>query len=916
MKRCDTRYAVLFGCASILALSTQSAWAQEEGADSADDVTDTITVTGSRIANYQAPTPVTAVDREALDEKAVFRISDLIIDEPAFAPHQNIGKFSEAIGTSYFNLRGLGFARTLTLLDGRRLVPSSPDGIVDTNIIPLSLVNQVEIVTGGASAAYGSDAVSGVVNLTLDHEFEGFKGDIQYGISNYDDVETPAVSLAAGRSFADDRLHVVAGIDWYENGGQLRQDSRPWGDDNTALVTLSGGPPNRSQADNAVYSQLTYGGASALNNIPALLGIQFGTGGEVVPFRYGEHVGSTWMIGGDGVSMANEANIYPEISRISGYARAGYDVNSTLEIFADALFAHTEAYSDSAYVSTNRAPVAIDIDNPFLPSTVRNIMLANNVDTYYMRRIVSELGPITNQNDIDYQRYSVGANGMLGEWDWDVVLQYGRSEFDRRDGGNAILSRLNLGTDVVSDPVTGNPVCRSLLNDPTSTNPDIANCVPINLFGFNSISDEALAYFGGTATLYSEQQQTLLAFNVSGSPFQTWAGDIDVAMGGEWRRDELNASTDPISAQTGWYAVNSQPLNGEVDVTEAYAEVVVPLVSDGALGERLDVNGAVRMTDYSTSGTVTTWKAGVNYSPISDLQFRATLSRDIRAPSVNELFSGQSQFVNQLVDPRDNSNPTVPLLTGGNPNLEPEISDAWTAGIVLRPSFIPGMTVSFDYYRFEISDAIASLSGQTIVDNCFILGQTALCDAISQDSNGVITEVQATLLNAAEAAASGFDIEANYTMPAFNGFIDFSLLANYVDELSTTISGVESDVVGQLGSETAGGIPEWRYSAGARYSTDTFSVGFLVRHVDSGVFRTTYRDGIDIDDNTIPSRTYVDVDIANQITDHVQLYGKINNLTNVAPPAATTFITQPNYNGGAYHDRIGRYFKVGVRFQF
>lgn len=903
----------LLGCASIFVVSAQPAWSQDEAAQSQD----TITVTGTRISDFDAPTPVTGFDEEALDQKAVFRISDLIVDVPAFVPHQNIGKFSEAIGTSYFNLRGLGFARTLTLLDGRRLAPTSPDGIVDTNVIPLSLIDRVEIVTGGASAAYGSDAVSGVVNLSLDHDFEGVKGDIQYGISTYDDVSAPAVSLAAGRSFADDRLHLVAGFDFYDNNGQLEQEARPWGDDNTALVTLPGGPPNRTQADNAVYSQLTYGGVSALNNIPDLLGIQFGPGGEVLPFQYGSALGTTWMIGGDGVSMANEANIYPKVSRQSGYARATFEASDRLELFADALYSHTYAFSDSAYVATNRGPLAIDIDNPFLPQDVRDIMIANSVDTYYMRRILGEQGPITNANDIDYQRYGAGAKGEIGGgWNWDLVFQYSKSNFYREDGGNTNLRRLDLGTDVVLDPVTNDPICRSRLNNPSSTDPDIANCVPVNLFGEGSLNGAALDYVSGTAILDSEQKQTLVSFNVSGSPFSTWAGDVSVAVGGEWRKDQLDATTDPLSAVTGWYAVNSQPLNGEVSVKEAYSEVVVPLMADQPMGYLLDVNAAVRITDYSTSGTVVTWKAGMNYSPTPDIRFRGTYSRDIRAPSVNELFSGQSQFVNQLVDPRDNSNPTVPLLTGGNPTLDPEKSDAWTVGVVLTPSFVNGLTLSFDYYSFKIEDAIASLDGQTIVDNCFILGQTSLCNAITQDSNGNITEVQATLLNAASAAAKGFDIEMKYGVPVMGGNLDFTALANYVGELSTTISGVKSDVVGQLGSETAGGVPKWRFNLGARYSTETFAAGVLVRYIDDGVFRTTYTDGIDIDDNTIPSRTYVDVDISQYITGNVQLYGKINNLFNVAPPAATTFITQPNYNGGAYHDRIGRYFKVGARFEF
>ena len=905
----------LLGCASVFVMTAQPAWAQDVAP--ADGSQDTITVTGTRISDFDAPTPVTAFDEQELDRKAVFRISDLIVDVPAFVPHQNIGKFSEAIGTSYFNLRGLGFARTLTLLDGRRLAPTSPDGIVDTNVIPVSLIKRVEIVTGGASAAYGSDAVSGVVNMTLDHEFEGVKGDIQYGISTYDDVSAPSLSLAAGHAFADGRLHIVAGFDFYDNNGQLEQSARPWGDDNTALVTLPGGPPNRTQANNAVYSQMTYGGVSALNNIAELRGIQFGPGGEVQPFQYGTAVGTTWMIGGSGVSMANEANIYPEVSRQAGYARATFELTDTTELFADALYAHTYAFSDSAYVSTNRSPVAIDIDNPFLPQDVRDIMLANSVDTYYMRRIIGEQGPITDANDIDYQRYGAGVRGELGGgWNWDVTFQYSKSDFYREDGGNTILRRFNLGTDVVVDPMTMEPICRATLDNPGSSDSDIANCVPVNLFGEGSISPEALSYISGTAWLDSDQKQTLVSFNLSGSPFQTWAGDVSVAVGGEWRKDELDATTDPVSAMTGWYAVNSQPLSGEVSVKEAYTEVVVPLMSGQPMGYLMDVNGAVRITDYSTSGTVVTWKAGMNYSPTPDVRFRGTYSRDIRAPSVNELFSGQNQSITNMIDPRDNSNPTVVALTGGNPNLDPELSNAWTAGVVLTPGWAPGLRLSFDYYSFKIKDAIASLDAQTVIDNCFVLMQTSLCDSITEGPTGMITEVQATLLNAASAKSRGFDVEFNYGLPVLDGNLDFRVLATHIGELSTTISDVEQDLVSQLGTESGGGVPEWRFVAGAQYSTDRFGAGFLVRYIDDGVNRVGYKDGIDIDDNFIPSKTYVDVNLDYSVTENIQLYGKINNLFNVEPALAPSPITSPSYHGGSYHDRIGRYFKVGARFQF
>lgn len=916
MRRGTGHKVALLGCVNIAVLGATSAGAQD-AADQGNQLEEVVvTATGTRISGFDAPTPLTEVSSEELQAKAVQRVSDLIVDVPAFAANQNFGRTSVSIGASNFDLRGLGSARTLLLLDGRRVAPTDPAGTIDTNIIPASLIKSVEIVTGGASAAYGSDAVSGVVNIFLDDEFEGLKGDFQYGMSSYEDVESPAASITGGHAFLDGRFHVVGSVDYYDNKGQLRQASRPWGRNDYALITNPNGPPNRTRSANARFSTLTNGGVATPNNIAALRNIQFGPGGSVLPFNLGTSVGTTFMIGGDGGTMADDANILPEISRKSAFTRATFDVSDSLSVYADALYADVDAFSDSAY-AVNRTPIAIRIDNPFLPQQVRDIMVANNATTFSMGRILLEAGKTNTSIENTIQRYGFGVEGTFGDgWRWNTSVQLSKNDYLRLDGNNQHLRRYGLGVDTVLDPATNQPICRSLLNAPNSTDPDIANCAPINIIGEGSISADALNYFRGTAVLDSEQKQTLYNVNLQGTLFQTWAGDVSMAVGGEYREDEIAASSDPVSQANGWFAVNSKPLSGKVNVKEAYTEVVVPLLDNAPFGYAMDVNGAVRVTDYSTSGRVNTWKAGINYSPIADVRLRATYSRDIRAPSINELYSGQSQFVTNIIDPRDNSNPTVPLLTGGNLDLTPETSKAFTAGLVYQPSWAENLRMSIDYYTFDITDAIASLSGQQIVDGCFRRGQGVLCDAITLNPNGSISQVSATLINAAEAASSGVDLEVAYSLPVGADSIDFRLLAAYVDELSTTINGVVTDVVRQLGSESAGGIPQWRFVTSARYVRQSFSAGVLVRYVDQGTYRNDYVEGVDIDDNSIPSRTYVDLDWSKSLTDSFEVYAKVNNVFNVDPPLAPNQITEPNYNGSAFHDRIGRYFKAGVRVQF
>ncbi|WP_198045874.1 TonB-dependent receptor plug domain-containing protein [Novosphingobium aquimarinum] len=871
-----------------------------------------IVVTGTRIGSFDAPTPVIAVSEVALDEKAVRSVSELMDDVPALRTNQNTGQSSEPVGASNLDLRALGPSRTLVLLDGRRVAATDPTGAFDTNVIPAVLIKKVEIVTGGASAAYGSDAVSGVVQIFLDDRLEGLKGDLQKGISTYGDVATTGASLAAGHGFADGRFHVVGAVDYFKNEGQLFQSSRPWGRDDYALVSNPGEGPARLTAADARFSQLTYGGVTALNSIPALRGIQFGPGGTVLPFEYGTAVGTTFMIGGDGDSLASQANIFPEIERVTGFGKATFDITETTSLYADVLISQIDIFSDGTN-ATDRGNLTIRRDNAFLPQEIYDILVAENQTSFRIGRIGGEEGAFTNSVDSTMRRYGFGARGELGgKFNWDIGAQFFRNDYHREDGNNRIVRRYALGVDSIL--VNGSPVCRATAANPNSTDPDIANCVPINVFGAGSISQEALDYYVGTAILDSKQKMDNYYFNFSGSLFETWAGPVDFAVGAEYRKDSIDASSDPISQDSGFITVNPKPLSGSVEVKEAYAEVVVPLLDDQPLGYLLDLNGAVRFTDYSTSGSVTTWKVGANYSPFQDLRLRATYSRDIRAPSVNELFSGQNQLIRNLIDPRDVppeiKNPTVTELTGGNPDLTPETSTAWTAGFVYSPNWAPTLRASFDYYSFDIEDAIVSLSGAQIVDGCYLQGQTNLCDAITLGDQNQITRVAATLVNAGALQTEGFDIALEYSLPLGNGQLLFTSLVNYISKLD--IDG--EDFAGQVGR--SGGVPHWRGNLGVRYRSDVFGAGVLLRYVDSGTYQNNYVEGVDIDDNSIPSRTYVDLNLSAKVGGGFELYGKVNNLFNLDPPLAPLPITSPSYNGSPFHDRIGRYFKAGVRFDF
>lgn len=915
-------------CALSVGLLTGGAQAQEATAAPAEALELTeIIVTGTRITGFTAPTPVTSIGQQDLETRAVRNLADIMFDMPSLKPAQNTGQSSQPIGASNFDLRGLGPNRTLVLVDGRRFAATDPTGGIDVNVIPAALIKRLEIVTGGASAAYGSDAVSGVVNIFLDDRFEGVKGAAQYSQSKYDDHHKPAASVAVGKGFG--RFHLVAAGDYFKDDGQLAQSSRPWARGNYAVMTNPAFPGTAGQtrqviAPDARFSQMTLGGVTASNSIAALRNLQFGPGGTVLPFTRGTYVGSTFMSGGDGASLSDTSNISPEIERGTGFARLSFDATEDVTVFADALYSRADIFSDGT-TATDNGNITIQRDNAFLPSQIRSILVANNQTNFRIGRVGAEEGAFTNAVENTVERYGLGAKGQFGEgWRWDASAQFSRVHYYREDGNNRNNARFALGVDSVINPATGQPVCRALLTNPNPTaaqDPygDIRACVPINLFGAGSVSQAALDYIGGTAWLDSRQKQDVYAVNVEGSPFATWAGDVSLAAGAEYRREAVRAGNDDVSKRSGWKTVNPQALDGSLNVKEAYAELVVPLLIDAPFARLLDLNLAGRVTDYSTSGRVETWKIGANYQPIEEIRLRATLSRDIRAANINELYSGQNQFFNTITNPVTNLALTTLQLTGGNRDLTPERSKSFTGGIVFQPEWLPGFRASFDHFSFKIKDAITSLTGQQIVDGCLIRKQNDLCSAVTFENN-VITRVEATLINAAQSTAKGFDIEAMYGFDLIDGRMTLRGLATYIDELTVTNNGTTTDYAGTVGSTgtlgPAGGIPKWRGSLSVDYAAGGFALGAVVRYVDGGKLNVSYVEGVDIPDNSVPSRTYVDLNGKVELTDGVEIYGAIDNLFNKAPPLTPNAVTAPSYASSVFYDRIGRTYALGARFKF
>lgn len=916
--------------------------AQEQKAAEADSAVPSdfeITVTGSRIQRdgYQAPTPLTVISAADIETSAPANIADFVNEIPSLVgsvtpANSNLNISAGTAGVNALNLRALGTARTLVLLDGQRSVGSTLGGLVDVNTFPQGLIKSVEIVTGGASAAYGSDAVSGVVNFILDKDYKGLKGSVESGISTYGDAPNYRATLTAGTSFADGRGHLLLNgeIAIKEGLHSVPRDwnNRGWYTVNNPAYAVGNGAPERLVVSGAGLSLATRGGI--ITNT-ALRGTTFGPGGVVGQFNYGT-VRDPWMIGGDWQSTQVNGfqSLDPEENRKSAFGRLSFDVSDSVNLFVQASYARSENLGYLG-VQLNQGNVTIRSDNAFIPASVRTQLADLNISQFSLGTTNADLPIRKSDTQRELQRYVVGANGdfdMFGSAArWDVYYQKGISntrEMARDITNNA---RLALAQDAVFAPVgnalgvaPGTIVCRSSLTNTTN------GCVPLNRMGIGVASPQALAYVLGDPFRRQRFEQDVFAANLSFDAFTLPAGPVSVAIGGEHRREKVSGTVD-AQYQSGWFVGNFLPTTGSYNVTEAYLELLVPVF------EGLDLNGAVRGTDYSTSGYVTTWKAGLTYEPIPDIRFRATRSRDIRAPNLGELFSAGSTRINVLIDPTQN-NASVQFAgtTRGNPLLKPEIADQWGVGVVLQPRFLSGFALSVDYYDIKINGAIDSVNAQTIVDRC-AEGVQAFCTAVVRGPNAFGNNLQVfeSPFNFASQRARGIDFETSYR--ASLGTADLTLrgmATRYIENHFDNGITAPTDTVGQ---NAPAGTPKWLYRIQGTYARENFTLNLTGRGVSSGVYDTSFTEcssgcpastvtSRTINNNRIPGAFYLDSSVTFDVksgANEMQFYLAISNLLNkdpavVAPGPAGSAYATPATNQSLY-DLLGRTYRVGVRFK-
>lgn len=765
--RCTSKSAV-FCTVSALAITAYGAVSSPRttyaaSQSSEENAVQEIIVTGSRIVRegYEAPTPLSVVSVEDLATQGGTNIADQVNQMPAFSGSQTATSSTTSVsagtsGVNALNLRGLGTGRTLVLLDGQRSVGAFLTGAVDINTFPQQLVERVEVVTGGASAVYGSDAVGGVANFILDKTFTGIKGELSAGITSYLDGENFKVDFAGGFPFAGGRGHVLAsGNAVYRSGihGSGGEGKRAWNSEGWGILPEPGynsrtglnGGPEYVVRNHVGQSNTTQGG---IFNSGPLKGLAFGPGGAPFQFRYGPIDNGTYMQGGDweeGTHREDYGSSFdPEQKAQNVYLRVAYDVTDNLNIFANWSWAHSWTRT-IATTQFSTGTLRIHGDNAYLSKllTPAQKALISPSAVYSYGSHNQDLPLDDGVNDRIIARYVVGAEGAFdafgNDWVWNAYYQKGVSRNDINAPNVYIRDRVQginaTAIDAVFDP-NGKIVCRSTLTNPND------GCVPYNPFGIGVNSEAAIKYVMGHSHLSQTLYQDVASVSATGEPFSLWAGPVSVALSAEHRREKVDSINDPLSQFSTYLSGNYRVNRGKFSVTEGAVEAVIPLASGASFADSWDLQLAARATDYSIAGYVTTWKAGTTFAPIPDIKLRVTRSRDIRAPDLQEQFAGGTSGSSQALAPFRNCNGSAcsatPLgVTSGSTTLKPEKADTTGIGVVVQPQFLRGFSTSVDYWNIDISDVIQSLGTQNTINLCF-QGQTQLCSRLIRDSEGIL----------------------------------------------------------------------------------------------------------------------------------------------------------------------------------
>jgi iron complex outermembrane recepter protein len=934
----------------------------QQAADEDESAIERMVVTGSRIerTGTMTPTPVTILDSAELALNGDVRLADTLNELPAIRPTQTTGNVNtsgdaQEAGTNFLNLRGLGIDRTLVLIDGRRHVGSrTGSAAVDINTIPTELVERVEVVTGGASAVYGADAVSGVINIITKDRFEGLSINAQSGIAEAGDGEQYQISVMGGSNLADDSGNVWFNAS-FDRSRRAEASERGYASRNLRFApNPSDTGPNDGVPAQVLFDNTGFIGTPAGGQVVGPNGelfrdlggpFTFDANGNLVPQDEGTLVLPFLSQGGDFVDLSQFDLLAVPVERTIIAGGLDYDLTDRISFFAEGKFAQTESRTDGQPtfnlgfdLSASGIPGAfIEADNPFVPQSLRDVLVADGLEGFFVGRTNVDHGGRKSLSDRDTLQLYVGVEGELTRaMDFSLHYQWGRTDNTTEFINERINSRFLQQIDAVTD-ANGNIVCR----DPSN------GCVPLNLLGPTAATPEAVAF--SHVDFVTEGQLTQQVVNGTitgdtGSALELPGGSLGYAFGFEYR-DEESVTEEGFLRNTGAIFATAPVADteGSFDVWEGFAEATFPLISGAAFAEEINLEAAARFADYSTIGNATTWKVGGDWMPVNDVRFRATISEAVRAPNIGELFASVEQsnlFINDPCDadfvdagganradncaalglgPDFQSNSeafTKAVFSGGNPDLEEETADTFTAGFVLTPRFLQGFSLTVDYWDIEIEDAINSFPAQAVVNGCVDSDSidNPLCDAVSRGANGNIETVSNQLINIASFEASGIDFEARYRLELgrtpIPGALDLGLTGTWLDKLDFFAQEGQSqpdEEAGELGD------PELQLNMRATWQHEDWTVSVYERFLSSQDF-----DLVEPDELRSPNDTggvwYTDLQARYSFSDRIELYGGINNAFDREPPdLALVPETRAFGDDAILYDQIGRFFYAGLR---
>jgi len=927
---------------------------------------DTITVTGSRIArqDFVSNSPIATVSSEQFELTGTVNTESLLNTLPQTIPGLDRTSNNPGNGTATVDLRGLGSNRTLVLVNGKRMVPTTQGGSVDINNIPTALIERVEVVTGGASAVYGSDAVAGVVNFILKDDFEGMEFAAGYELSEEGDAEIFNASLTIGGNFDNGRGNAVLNLA-YNDRGEVFQGDR----DFAFFAQFDDGAGN-----------LFNGGSSGVPE--GRLSGPFDFDGDGVADGAGifEPDGTLRLYDGS-VDAYNYAPVnYLQLpqERIQATAFVDYEINEHAEVYASVLFANNDVPQQLAATpifEPRSGTRTFTLDgNPFIAPAAQQIIsdaTGNGVDTdgdgiddlatvgaFGVRRRLLEVGERRSEDKFVAYQVQFGLRGNIsGSWDYDVYFQEGRVQNSLSQIGNVNVDRffqsLDLATDSAGQVIldgAGNPSC----SDPTG------GCAPTNIFGFGNISPEAADFISTRVVADQEYEVTNFVANVTGDTsgfFELPGGPIGLAFGAEYREEvsDFRPSQDlAVGTISGFNA--SPPSGGKFDVYGLYAEAYLPILSGVEFAEILALELAARTEEYSTTGNVEAYKVAGEWAPIEDLRFRASFNTAVRAPSISELFSPQGEGFPGSSDPCasgftgdaalralceatgvpsanvgssliDLPSGQVRQLSGGNPDLTAEEAETLTVGFVAAPSAIPGLTFSVDYFEIEILDVISAFGGgaNNVITTCYtdaVLGGVGspFCNAITRGQDGLITQVSVTSQNVASLNVDGVDILADYSFELADLFEGVPGEVNFayngtITETNTLVpfdGATPITCAGEFGLDCDDPIPEYKHRLTTRWTNGPLTAQVLWRYIGG----TT-----DDDPDTLyateelDAANYIDASGSWQINDTYQVTFGIDNLFDKEPQIIGDNQEQANTYPATY-DVFGRTYWATVRARF